>query len=180
MSARGVAAKSGVAARSGTGRFRLRLFVAMTAVVALVTVIAVYVVQQEMETDLRQNLDRREGGHHHSVESDLLSRLDQYREAEAANFSGGACRAAGLDAAAVHRAKSAAASLSRLLPSLPEPEDAEIRLMKALLFAYPDRVAKGGGKDTYARVGGARLARTLGRNSVRTKSAGSFRRRKLS
>ena len=56
MSARGVATKSGMAARRGTGRFRLRLFVAMTAVLALVTVIAVYVVQQEMEIDLRQNL----------------------------------------------------------------------------------------------------------------------------
>ena len=48
-----------ISAGSGTGRFRLRLFVAMTAVVALVTGIAVYFVQREMDADLRRNLDRR-------------------------------------------------------------------------------------------------------------------------
>ena len=48
-----------IAAGSGTKRFRLRLFVAMTAVVALVTGIAVYFVQREMNADLRRNLDQR-------------------------------------------------------------------------------------------------------------------------
>jgi len=47
------------AAGGGTARFRLRLFIAMTAVVMLVTVIAVFLVQRRMEGDLRWNLDRR-------------------------------------------------------------------------------------------------------------------------
>lgn len=85
--------------------------------------------------------------------SDLLLRLDQYAEAEAARFHGGALRAAGLDGGAVHRASLAARSLLRDVKG-DEPADAEERLRKALLYAYPDRLAKAGGKDTYAFEGG--------------------------
>ena len=48
-----------IAAGDGTVRFRRRLFVTMTIVVLLVTVIAVALVQRGMEADLRWNLDRR-------------------------------------------------------------------------------------------------------------------------
>ena len=44
---------------AGTGRFRLRLFVAMTLVVAAITVTAIYFVQRSMGADARRNLERR-------------------------------------------------------------------------------------------------------------------------
>ncbi len=97
--------------------------------------------------------------------SDLLLRLDQYAEAEAAKFHGGALRAAGLDGGAVHRASLAVRSLLRDVKG-EEPADAEERLRKALLFAYPDRLAKAGGKDTYAFEGGGG-ARLDGSSRVR-------------
>jgi ATP-dependent helicase HrpB len=102
----------------------------------------------------RQGLDRMPVKTGHGADSDLLLRLDQFEEAEAAGFSAGACRAAGLDAAAVHRAKRAAQSLSRLLPSPAEPAEAETRLLKALLQAYPDRVGQLSANGTCAFAGG--------------------------
>ena len=107
----------------------------------------------------RQGLDRAPVKTGHGVDSDLLLRLDQFEEAEAAGFSAGACRAAGLDAAAVHRAKRAVQSLSRLLPSPAEPPEAETRLLKALLQAYPDRVGQlsTNGTCAFAGGGGAKL-----------------------
>ncbi|WP_257306443.1 ATP-dependent helicase HrpB [Geothrix campi] len=107
----------------------------------------------------RQGLDRMPVKTGHGADSDLLLRLDQFEEAEAAGFSAGACRAAGLDAAAVHRAKRAAQSLSRLLPSPAEPAEAETRLLKALLQAYPDRVGQlsANGTCAFAGGGGAKL-----------------------
>ena len=47
------------AAGGGTVRFRRRLFITMTLVVALVTVSAILLVQRSMESDMRENLDRR-------------------------------------------------------------------------------------------------------------------------
>ena len=107
----------------------------------------------------RQGLDRAPVKTGHGADSDLLLRLDQFEEAEAAGFGAGACRAAGLDAAAVHRAKRAVQSLSRLLPSPAEPADAEPRLLKALLRAYPDRVGQlsANGTCAFAEGGGAKL-----------------------
>lgn len=111
----------------------------------------------------RQGLDRSPVKTGHGADSDLLLRLDQFEEAEAAGFSPGACRAAGLDASAVQRARRATQSLARLLPS-PEkapdaPPDAETRLLKALLRAYPDRVGQlsSNGTCAFAGGGGARL-----------------------
>lgn len=89
-----------------------------------------------------------------ALDSDLLLRLDQYREAEAAKFHGGAIRAAGLDGGALHRAQLAVRSLMRGVSDA-EPADAEARLLRALLPAYPDRIAKAGGKDTFAFEGGS-------------------------
>jgi ATP-dependent helicase HrpB len=109
------------------------------------------------ELSARASLDR--GPFHGSapagpaLDSDLLLRLDQYREAEAAKFHGGALRAARLDGGALHRAQLAARSLLRGVPP-EEPADAEDRLLRALLHAYPDRIAKAGGKDTFAFEGG--------------------------
>ncbi|WP_257311942.1 ATP-dependent helicase HrpB [Geothrix fuzhouensis] len=107
----------------------------------------------------RQGLDRAPVKTGHGADSDLLLRLDQFEEAEAAGFGAGACRAAGLDAAAVHRAKRAVQSLSRLLPSPAEPAEAETRLLKALLQAYPDRVGQlsANGTCAFAGGGGAKL-----------------------
>ncbi|MBL0211688.1 MAG: ATP-dependent helicase HrpB [Holophagaceae bacterium] len=115
----------------------------------------------------RQNLDHAQPADGRPVLSDLLLRLDQYAEVEAAHFNAGACRAAGLDGAAVHRAHQAAKSLLRDAPDADEPSDAEARLLKALLRAYPDRLAKRGGGATVAFVGGGG-ARLDARSRVKT------------
>lgn len=107
----------------------------------------------------RQGLDRTPVKTGHGADSDLLLRLDQFEEAEQAGFGAGACRAAGLDASAVQRARRAVQSLSRFLPSPVEPADAEARLLKALLLAYPDRVGQlsANGTCAFAGGGGAKL-----------------------
>jgi ATP-dependent helicase HrpB len=107
----------------------------------------------------RQGLDRASVKTGHGADSDLLLRLDQFEEAEAAGFGAGACRAAGLDASAVQRAKRTVQSLTRFLPSPAEPVDAETRLLKALLLAYPDRVGQlsANGTCAFAGGGGAKL-----------------------
>ncbi len=95
----------------------------------------------------------------HGADSDLLLRLDQFEEAETAGFGAGACRAAGLDAAAIQRARRAVQSLTRLLPAPAEPAEAELRLLQALLCAYPDRVGQlsANGTCAFAGGGGAKL-----------------------
>ena len=65
----------------------------------------------------RQGLDRAPLKTGHGADSDLLLRLDQFEEAEAAGFGAGACRAAGLDGSALQRARRAVQSLTRHLPS---------------------------------------------------------------
>ncbi len=107
----------------------------------------------------RQGLDRAPMKTGHGVDSDLLLRLDQFEEAQAAGFGAGACRAAGLEVSALHRARRAVQSLSRFLPSPAEPADAESRLLKALLWAYPDRVGQlsANGTCAFAGGGGAKL-----------------------
>ncbi len=107
----------------------------------------------------RQGLDRSPVQTGHGADSDLLLRLDQLDEAAAAGFGAGACRAAGLDVAALQRARRALQSLTRLLPSPAEPVDAETRLLKALLVAYPDRVGQlsANGTCAFAGGGGAKL-----------------------
>lgn len=106
------------------------------------------------DLEARQNLDRGLAPKGRPVLSDLLLRLDQFQEVEAAAFNAGACRAAGLDGAAVHRAHQAVKSLLRDVPNRDDPSDAEARLLKALLLAYPDRLAKRGGGATVAFLGG--------------------------
>ena len=103
----------------------------------------------------RSSLSRRPEPSPHALDSDLLVRLDQYAEAEAGGFHPGACRAAGLDASAVHQASSAYRALLSGPQGPAEPADAEERLLQALLRAYPDRVAKVGGNGTCTLVGGA-------------------------
>lgn len=107
----------------------------------------------------RQGLDRTPVKTGHGADSDLLLRLDQFEEAEAAGFGAGACRATGLEVAAVQRARRAVQSLARFLPSPVEPADAEARLLKALLLAYPDRVGQlsANGTCAFAGGGGAKL-----------------------
>jgi ATP-dependent helicase HrpB len=108
----------------------------------------------------RAGLERQGETAAHALDSDLFLRLDQYREAEAAHFHAGACRAAGLDPAAVRQASLACKALAgRRCAAAPEPADAEARLLRALLRAYPDRVARMGPNATctLAGGGGARL-----------------------
>ncbi|WP_026939156.1 ATP-dependent helicase HrpB [Holophaga foetida] len=99
----------------------------------------------------RGSLERRQGGH--ALASDLWPRLDAFREAEAARFAPGACRAAGLDTGAVRQAHLAFKALGGR-HSEGGPADGEERLLLALLRAYPDRVARAGGSGTFALVGG--------------------------
>jgi len=107
----------------------------------------------------RQGLDRTPVKTGHGADSDLLLRLDQFEEAERAGFGAGACRAAGLDASAVQRARRAVQSLARFLPSPSEPGEAEVCLLKALLLAYPDRVGQlsTNGTCCFAGGGGAKV-----------------------
>lgn len=99
----------------------------------------------------RANLDRREGGGA-SLPCDLLPRLDAYREAETADFHAGALRAASLDPGAVHRARLARRSLGNAKDTSSDPETA---LQRALLLAYPDRVAsRGEGRSARMCEGG--------------------------
>lgn len=88
----------------------------------------------------RQSLDgaAEPGG---PLDSDLLPVLDRYQEAEAAGFEAAALRAAGLDAGAVHRARRSFQNLGKVTGGT-EPADAERRLQRALLRAYPDRVGR--------------------------------------
>ncbi|HNX95095.1 MAG TPA: ATP-dependent helicase C-terminal domain-containing protein, partial [Holophaga sp.] len=107
----------------------------------------------------RSSLDRGPSTPAHSLDSDLWVRLDAFLEVQKADFAPGACRAAGLDLGAVHQARQAFRSLGgRMLENAP---DAEERLLQALLRAYPDRVARAGGGETFSLVGGkgARLDR---------------------
>lgn len=109
--------------------------------------------------EARQSLDRRNFEPGHGLDSDLLLALDQFREAEAARFSPGPCRAAGLDAGLARQVQQVLRSLGSA--DAAEAEDAlgEDRLLQALCWAYPDRVAGSGGGSTYtlSEGGGARL-----------------------
>lgn len=102
----------------------------------------------------RATLDPRSTPAAHGLDSDLWARLDAYQEAEAAQFSAGAIRAAGLDGAALRQARQAFEALRNRGPRVEEPADAETRLLQALLAAYPDRLAKAGGSGTFALLGG--------------------------
>lgn len=101
----------------------------------------------------RAGLERRGSPSGHALESDLWVRLDGYREAEAADFGPAACRAAGLEPAAVHQAHQVYKALGGRR-NAKEPPDAEIRLLQALLASYPDRVARAGGSGTFSLQGG--------------------------
>lgn len=100
----------------------------------------------------RTSLGPRSAPAGHGLESDLWVRLDAYQEAEAAHFSAGSIRAAGLDGAALRQARLTFEALRG--PKIEEPADAEERLLRALLAAYPDRLAKAGGSGTFALLGG--------------------------
>ncbi|HXC16250.1 MAG TPA: ATP-dependent helicase C-terminal domain-containing protein, partial [Holophagaceae bacterium] len=106
----------------------------------------------------RASLDRREGSGA-AIPCDLLPRLDAYREAEAAAFHAGALRAANLDPGAIHRARLARRSLGNASDTAADPETA---LRRALLMAYPDRVASRGEGRSYRMCegGGATLDAT--------------------
>jgi len=102
----------------------------------------------------RGNLDARARGAGHGLDSDLWSRLDAYHEVETAHFGPGAIRAAGLDGAAVRQARLTFEALQDRRARPEAPPDAEDRLLRALLYSYPDRLAKAGGTGTFALLGG--------------------------
>ena len=101
----------------------------------------------------RTGLGQRTGATLPALDADLFQRLDQYREVEAAHFHAGAMRAAGLDPGAVRQASLARKALGPARTGT-EPAEAETLLLKALLRAYPDRVARVGGNGTCTLVGG--------------------------
>jgi len=91
----------------------------------------------------RKDLGPRGAGQGHALDSDLLARIDQYLEP------------AGADPAALRQARLAFKALGG--GALEEDEEA---LLRALVAAYPDRIARVGGNGTCTLVGGggARLA----------------------
>lgn len=106
------------------------------------------------ELRARSDLGRRSPGIAHGLDCDLWVRLDAFEEAEAAGFRSGAVRAAGLDPSALRQARLLLESLSTPGEDLHAGAEGEERILKALLRAYPDRVARRGGAGTYTFVGG--------------------------
>ena len=102
--------------------------------------------------------------------SDLVALIDLYREAEDSRFSGGALRAAGLDAGATHGVARVATQLAKACRGgardrfAGSAAEADTALRMALLAGYPDRVARRvrAGSRSLALAGGgaAELAPT--------------------
>lgn len=98
--------------------------------------------------------------------SDVLERIERYREAEDARFEAHRLRNFGLDARAVDSVRRAERQLSRLLKDRIEGpgsmEAVEHELLRCLLAAFPDRVARRrrrGERDLVLAAGGvARLS----------------------
>lgn len=98
--------------------------------------------------------------------SDVLERIERYREAEGARFEAHRLRQFGLDARAVDSVRRAERQLSRLVrDQAPRPgslERVEHELLRCLLSAFPDRVARRrrrGERDLILSSGGvARLS----------------------
>jgi ATP-dependent helicase HrpB len=98
--------------------------------------------------------------------SDVLERIERYREAEDARFEAHRLRSFGLDVRAVESVRKAERQLSRLLRDQVEGpgsmEAVEHELLRCLLAAFPDRVARRrrrGERDLVLASGGvARLS----------------------
>ncbi|HEX3776852.1 MAG TPA: ATP-dependent helicase HrpB [Polyangiaceae bacterium] len=98
--------------------------------------------------------------------SDVLERVERYREAEDARFEAHRLRSFGLDARAVDSVRRAERQISRLLQNRGETpgslDEIEIELQRCLLAAFPDRVARRkrrGERDLILTSGGvARLS----------------------
>ncbi len=74
--------------------------------------------------------------------SDLLLRLDLFREAERAGFSAAVCRSLGLDVAALRAVERARRHLSRARPAAPGAHSGEDALLRCVLAGFPDRVVR--------------------------------------
>lgn len=86
--------------------------------------------------------------------SDLLDRLDRFREARRRGFDG----VEGLDAGALRAVDRVAGQLTRIARGT-SPQDEEASLLRAILAAFPDRVARRRGASLLLSVGGsARLS----------------------
>ena len=98
--------------------------------------------------------------------SDVLERIERYREAEDARFEGHRLRNFGLDVRAVESVRRAERQLLRLVKDQTEGpgsmDGVEHELLRCLLAAFPDRVARrkrrGERELTLASGGGARLS----------------------
>jgi ATP-dependent helicase HrpB len=98
--------------------------------------------------------------------SDVLERLERYREAEAARFEAQRVRSFGLDARALDSVRRSERQLLRLVRNRHDPpaslEAVERELLHCLLLAFPDRVARrrrSGDRELILAAGGvARLA----------------------
>lgn len=74
--------------------------------------------------------------------SDLLLRLELFREAERAGFSSGSCRSLGLDVAALRAVERARRQLARAAPAAPGQAAGEDALLRCVLVGFPDRVVR--------------------------------------
>ncbi len=100
----------------------------------------------------RASLGDPRGVASHDLDCDLWPRLDAFLEIAAAGFSASSQRLLGLDGAVVSQARQTLRDLGGREVD-PSPAE-EARLLQALLRAYPDRVARSGGRGTYRLVGG--------------------------
>jgi len=124
-------------------------------------ILAALVGERDLRAGVKARFDGPGGGrgsgphaHGHDVateQSDLVSLLDRFHEAEGSGFAAHALRAIGLDAGAVHAAERARKQLARIVrrdarapgaaaPSTPKQIDEALLL--SVLAGFPDRVAR--------------------------------------
>ena len=93
--------------------------------------------------------------------SDLLLRMQLFREAERRGFDAGACRAVALDRASVRAVERTRRHLARLFPAAEDARAADDDLLlRCLLAGFPDRVVRrrSPGSDRGIMVGGVGVA----------------------
>ncbi len=113
----------------------------------------------------------REKGKHLVGPSDLLHRLEAFEEAAKRNFHPSDLRRLCLHPNAIERVSRSSRQLARVFPKNPKPssktDDQDETLRRALLQAYPDRVARRRGmKDPRGRLVGGRGVRLLSSSIV--------------
>ena len=117
------------------------------------------------ERDVRTG--SRDHGNASGARSDLLALADLLEEARRARFAPARLRALGLDPTAARNADRAAQQIRRLAGRGPGPADEdEAAFLRAVLSAFPDRVARRRGSDVRALTMADGRVATLGEESV--------------